>query len=173
MHNIPASNTLTYFRPLTLAYVRREGPLSVCIAEAWQELREHCASHGLDIDGSLASYALLHGPICHDMTSARYDACIELPAAMEQAVRGNLAIQLVSGGVYIGGAACKGHAHLASAFDALKSDPLITHDLVIDVERPAIITYARKPSTGGARTGWTLNLNVPLGWTTSTVRQAA
>lgn len=165
-----AVNSLIYLRPLTLAYVRHEGSLADCLSHAWQDLRDRIASFPLSLEGPLISYGLLHEPLDEPATtSIRYDACIEVPSGLEGAVRGKLAIQLFNGGVFIKGPNRRRHSELANAFRQLKSDPLVTHGLAFEKERPAVITYTRPP----ANPAWHLALNVPVGWAADALTRAA
>lgn len=163
------SNSLTYFRPLTLACVRRDGVGALSVADAWRELRGWIATFALEARGPLTRYGLIHKPVTEDETCpAVFDACIELPPCLEPAIRGKLAIQQICGGVYIGSGALDGHAHLVSTMDTLGDDPLLGHGLTLDAERPLIVCYQRKCARH-----WSLTVNAPLRWAADEVSRAA
>ena len=157
------TNSLSYVRPVLVAYVRMMGPIEQAAAEAWSALR---SVPGLDI---AAGYGLIHGSLCkpHDMF---YDACVELPDDASGLLDGSLATQTIAGGVHIASDPVSSHKLLMGTLSALTRDPLIGHGLTIAAERPAIVTYVRSPS---ARSQWTLSLNMPLCWSHEAQGKAA
>lgn len=165
-------NSLTFFRPLTLAYVRREGALSLTVPEAWRELRKRISAFALDFGGPLVNYGLFHRPhTAAPEQPVSFDACIEIPPELEQSVRGSLAIQQLNGGVYIGSGTLDSHRMLDAALESLSGDPLITHGLTVDAERPVIVCYAQK-SAPEIRP-WHLTVHAPLCWAQDGMSRAA
>lgn len=165
-------NSLTFFRPLTLAYVRHEGAAALSVPAAWRELRKRISAFALEIGGPLATYGLFHRPqLSTSAHQQSFDACIEVPPALEQAVRGSLAIQQLSGGVYIGSGALDSHRQLDAAIESLSADPLITHGLTVDAERPVIICYTQKSAAKNRH--WNLTVNAPLCWASDGISRAA
>lgn len=117
----PNLNTLCYFRPFTVAYVRRTGPIVSTVTQSWMALRSLLSVHGLQVGGALPSYGVIHGKATDP--DCAYDACIELPPGLEQRFNGAVGTQTVPGGVYISSERFASHKRLASAFDRIAEDP--------------------------------------------------
>lgn len=165
-----SAHSLCYFRPITVAYVRKDVALPSAIATAWDELRSWMGSCGTDFDAQ-ANYGLLHGS-SGSMADCPFEACVELPAEMESAANGTIATQLIAGGVHIASGPVAGHGLLSSVLRELMGDPLVGHGLQADDARPAIITYGGARGAGRAM-ACEVTLNMPLRWSLDSQGRAA
>jgi hypothetical protein len=164
-----SANSLSYVRPVTVAYIRAEGPIATAAAEAWGKLRSSIAGAGACEFN--AGYGLVYGSLSKP-AQMYFDACIEVPVNDDGIYARLLATQTIAGGVHIASAAVSSHQSLACALDGLLNDPLIGHGLSVADDRPAIITYARA-TTSRYSMAWSLTLNMPLCWVNGNQGKAA
>lgn len=150
-------HSLHYIRPMTVAYVRKHGPIAEAAAAAWADLRKAMRAGAVDADSGFGLVCR-----CAHTGIVTFDACSELASV---AMDGELVLptQIVKGGVHMTAAPVIGHASLNTAMEALLADPMIGHGLDVDLQRPAIITYSRLDGqiSGGH---WRLTLSAPLSW---------
>lgn len=164
-----SANSLSYVRPVTVAYIRADGPVATSAPEAWGKLRSSIA--GTVACDFAAGYGLVYGSP-NKPAQMYFDACIEVPANDTGLGAGMLATQTIAGGVHIASAAVSSHQSLLCTLQDLLKDPLIGHGLSVADDRPCIITYARA-TTHHYSMGWSLTLNMPLSWVTGNQGQAA
>lgn len=155
-----SANSLSYVRPVTVAYVRAEGPIITAAPQAWRNLRSAIADAG--VCEFTSGFGLVHGSLSKP-AQIFFEACIEVPANDDGIYARSLATQTIAGGVHIASAAVSSHQSLACALDGLLKDPLIGHGLCVADDRPAIITYA-STALSDYSTAWLLTLNMPLCW---------
>jgi hypothetical protein len=163
-----SSNSLSYVRPVTVAYIRTEGPIGTAAPQAWGKLRNSIGANSRDFG---AGYGLVFGSLSKP-ADMYFDACIEVPTADDGAFTRTLATQTIAGGVHIASAAVSSHQALSCALEGLLRDPLIGHGLSVADDRPAIITYARTMMSQYS-VAWSLTLNMPLCWATGSQDRAA
>lgn len=166
MSKVPHS--LHYVRPVTVAFVRKRGRLADAAAAAWSELRDVLRRDAREAE---TGFGLIYQTGDHGDEIA-FDACAELPAISE-GNDGTVATQAIRGGVHIAAAPVDGHASLDAAIAALLADPMIGQGLSLDLDQPAIVTYARAGCARLGETRWQLTLSVPLSWAETHQGQAA
>lgn len=154
-----SANSLSYVRPVSVAYIRRQGPIGTEAPKAWADLRQHIETIGVSESGDSTNYGLIHGKL-ENPDEMIFDACVEFHGGALP--DGLLAIQTIPGGVHLSSGGMTDHGSLAMTLAALLGDPLIGHGLSIAEDRPAIVTYACNDTP--ASTARSLTLHLPLCW---------
>ncbi|MDO9382485.1 MAG: hypothetical protein Q7T86_06430 [Hyphomicrobiaceae bacterium] len=162
-------NSLSYVRPVAVAYVRAKGPIATAAPQAWRQLRSIITGAGASQFS--VGYGLVYGSLSNP-AQMYFEACIEVPHNDDGVHARMLATQTIAGGVHIASAAVSSHQSLACALEGLLNDPLIGHGLSVADDRPAIITYARAMANPYSKV-WALTLNMPLCWASGSQGRAA
>jgi len=136
---------LVYLRPLKLAYVRAVGPYAQSSVEAWSRLFSWLSDNGLHTFPGCGYGLVLDNHLMTDGATCRYDACIELNAAIESRAEGVLQSRKLPAGAYI-------RERHVGCYDALRERTLAVREravqkgeLPVDTRRPLVQIFLDDP----------------------------
>jgi AraC family transcriptional regulator len=140
------STGIVHLRPLAVAYVRRIGPYSRTVGEAWDHLLawvDRRGARGLITRGFglIRDNSRLVAP-----EKLRYDACVELVEGLDEDIPGGVGVQLLPSGAFMRQRHRGGYGGIGPAISRLATEEATRRNLAVDTGRPLIAIYLDDPA---------------------------
>lgn len=138
-------SVLVYLRPTRLIYVREKGPYELAIPRAWERLFAW-----LTENGHYATFGRGYGLARDDPEevgahNCRYDAAVEVPAALRSGSIRNLGFATLPGGPYARRRVAGSYDRLRSLVANIYTEFVPFTGLSFDRRRPVISIYVDNP----------------------------
>ena len=140
-----------YIRPVEALCVRSTGPYKISAPQAWATMRTWLDERGLRA-GVTRGYGVIHdNPAITAPDLRRYDACVEVPAALPKVPACELARCTVPGGAYVVHRHIGRHRAIGAGFSYVRRKWVPGHGLQVDPLRPYLEIYLNDPAVTPAR----------------------
>lgn len=140
-----------YIRPVEALCVRTTGPYKIAVPQAWATMLAWLDARGLRASVT-RGYGVIHdNPATTAAHLRRYDACIEVPAALPEDPVGELARCTVPGGAYVVHRHVGRHRTIGAGFSYVRRKWVPGHGLQVDPLRPYLEIYLNDPAVTPAR----------------------
>lgn len=134
-----------YLRPLRVIYVRETGSYPSSSAQAWERMLRWLDEAGLRRT-LVCGYGLARDdPHAVEPDKCRYDACIEMPAALPIPLPTDFGVQRLPGGAYKRQRHLGSYRNIREALYLVRDDLPLANGLAVDPRRPLVAIYLDDP----------------------------
>lgn len=166
------SDGMVYLRPTKLAHVRKVGPYSTTIGEAWAEMLHWLDKHGLRSQASCGYGLLRDNPTRVDPETCRYDACVPILPHFEGSAARELGLLTLPPGPYARRRFRGNYRDMTANIAGLHDTCEMPQNLRFDDLRPIVTIYLDDPRQLGTVDDLRLDLCVPISTATVPFRIA-